>query len=236
MKTRGELIVAGHRGARGLAEDNTLSGYRVAIKHGVDIIETDCRLTKDGVVVLRHDAHLMDLDGRKTKVAELTLKQLKKARRHAITLEQAISFTDRRARLMLEIKEPAAAEPTAHIIERYLAQGWQPEDFMVASFKYSVLRYLKRRLPNVDLVVLDGKSSLRAMWRAWRLGTNYLSIDQRNMWWGGVWLLSARYNLFCYAPSSGKDICKKPLAWHRFGLFGAITDRPDFYAKSAIVK
>jgi len=48
----------GHRGARGLWPENTLSGFAGALSLGVSSVELDCAVTGDGVVVVTHDAHL----------------------------------------------------------------------------------------------------------------------------------------------------------------------------------
>lgn len=48
----------GHRGARGLAPENTLAAFRAALAIGVTTIETDLAMTKDGVLVLAHDPRL----------------------------------------------------------------------------------------------------------------------------------------------------------------------------------
>jgi glycerophosphoryl diester phosphodiesterase len=48
----------GHRGARGLAPENTLAAFRKALEIGVATIETDLGLTRDGVLVLAHDPRL----------------------------------------------------------------------------------------------------------------------------------------------------------------------------------
>ena len=45
----------GHRGARGLAPENTLAGFRTALDLGVTTLETDLAVTKDEVVVISHD-------------------------------------------------------------------------------------------------------------------------------------------------------------------------------------
>ena len=45
----------GHRGARGLAPENTLAAFRTALDLGVTTLETDLAVTKDGVLVLSHD-------------------------------------------------------------------------------------------------------------------------------------------------------------------------------------
>ena len=48
----------GHRGARGLAPENTLEGFRAALAVGVTTLELDLGLSRDGVVVVTHDAAL----------------------------------------------------------------------------------------------------------------------------------------------------------------------------------
>lgn len=48
----------GHRGARGLAPENTLLAFERALAIGVSTLELDCAVTKDGVVVISHDPEL----------------------------------------------------------------------------------------------------------------------------------------------------------------------------------
>lgn len=50
------MIVIGHRGAKGLAPENTISSFKKAEELGVDMIETDLRRGKNGQIVLSHDA------------------------------------------------------------------------------------------------------------------------------------------------------------------------------------
>ncbi|WP_289297608.1 glycerophosphodiester phosphodiesterase [uncultured Reyranella sp.] len=45
----------GHRGARGLAPENTLAAFKLAQDLGVTTLETDLAVTRDGVVVISHD-------------------------------------------------------------------------------------------------------------------------------------------------------------------------------------
>jgi glycerophosphoryl diester phosphodiesterase len=59
----------GHRGARGIAPENTMAAFRTAIEIGVATIETDMAVTNDGVIVISHDPFLnpdivRDADGR----------------------------------------------------------------------------------------------------------------------------------------------------------------------------
>ncbi|HSM22845.1 MAG TPA: glycerophosphodiester phosphodiesterase [Rubrivivax sp.] len=48
----------GHRGARGMAPENTLAGFRQALAVGVTTLELDLGVTRDGQVVIAHDPRL----------------------------------------------------------------------------------------------------------------------------------------------------------------------------------
>jgi glycerophosphoryl diester phosphodiesterase len=66
---RAAFDLQGHRGARGLAPENTLAGFTRALEVGVTTLELDCGVTKDGVVVVSHDRllspdHTRDAAGR----------------------------------------------------------------------------------------------------------------------------------------------------------------------------
>jgi len=50
--------VQGHRGARGLAPENTLAAFERALSLGVTTLETDVAITRDGVAVISHDPFL----------------------------------------------------------------------------------------------------------------------------------------------------------------------------------
>jgi glycerophosphoryl diester phosphodiesterase len=75
----------GHRGARGLLPENTIAGFERALALGVDTLELDCGLTRDGALVVLHDTHLgPDLAraggawlGEEVAVASLTLDEVR---------------------------------------------------------------------------------------------------------------------------------------------------------------
>lgn len=48
----------GHRGARGLAPENTLAAFAEALAIGVTTLELDVGISRDGVVVVTHDRRL----------------------------------------------------------------------------------------------------------------------------------------------------------------------------------
>jgi glycerophosphoryl diester phosphodiesterase len=52
------LDLQGHRGARGLAPENTLPAFAAALSLGVTTLELDAGVTRDGVVVVYHDRRL----------------------------------------------------------------------------------------------------------------------------------------------------------------------------------
>ncbi|HEX4943838.1 MAG TPA: glycerophosphodiester phosphodiesterase [Usitatibacteraceae bacterium] len=78
----------GHRGARGLAPENTLPAWKKALELGVDTIECDMAITKDGVVVVHHDPYLNPdiargpdgkwLEKRGPAISQLTYEELQK--------------------------------------------------------------------------------------------------------------------------------------------------------------
>ena len=49
------IEVHGHRGARALRPENTIPAFEYAIAEGVDVLELDTGITKDGIVVVSHD-------------------------------------------------------------------------------------------------------------------------------------------------------------------------------------
>lgn len=51
-------LVAGHRGASGLFPEHTLAAYQAAIADGAEMVETDLVMTRDGVLICRHENQL----------------------------------------------------------------------------------------------------------------------------------------------------------------------------------
>lgn len=75
----------GHRGARGLFPENTLEGFTAAIRLGVDALELDVAITRDGVPVVFHDMTLSpdiarDATGAWITRADLAIHHLTQAR------------------------------------------------------------------------------------------------------------------------------------------------------------
>ena len=66
-----------HRGAAGLAPENTLAAFRMAIELGADAAELDLQTTKDGVVVVIHDDTVDRTTDGRGRIGDLTLAEIK---------------------------------------------------------------------------------------------------------------------------------------------------------------
>jgi glycerophosphoryl diester phosphodiesterase len=103
-------IVIGHRGAAGKRPEETLASYQVAIADGADYIEPDCVITKDGILIARHEPMLAALNANGTLNTTNTTTDIYK---HP-------EFADRKTTKVLD------GQPIA---------GWFAEDFTLAEIK-----------------------------------------------------------------------------------------------------
>jgi glycerophosphoryl diester phosphodiesterase len=69
--------IYGHRGAKGSYPENTLLSFKKAIEQGVDGLELDVHLTKDGEVVVIHDETLDRTTNGTGWINDLTLEEIK---------------------------------------------------------------------------------------------------------------------------------------------------------------
>src|SRR5665213_1718777 len=72
------FVVIAHRGNHVHVPENTVASVKEAIKSGADYIEIDLRTTKDGYLVLSHDASVDRMTDGRGNVKDLTLEQIKK--------------------------------------------------------------------------------------------------------------------------------------------------------------
>ena len=71
-------IAVAHRGDPLVERENTLTSFSSAVNHGADMIELDLRRTRDGAIVVLHDATLTRLWGVERDVVDLDLATLRK--------------------------------------------------------------------------------------------------------------------------------------------------------------
>jgi glycerophosphoryl diester phosphodiesterase len=218
------MKIIGHRGARGLAPENTLLSFQAALDAGVDGIECDVRISSDGVPVLVHDVSVKSITGELHEVAKRAHQDLKIHHPHLITLEEAIRFVDKRVPLYIEIKPGTKTEPISELLTRLLADKWRAKDFQFVSFDFKILQHLHARFPEVGIVVNDDWSGVRACLRARRLGTKQIDINAKSVWIGFVRGVSRRgWQLYVFTQNDVKQARR----WQKAGLAGVITDYPD---------
>ena len=127
----GKVVVVGHRGAMGYAPENTLASFAKAAEMGAHAFECDVHLTRDGEVVVIHDAGVERVSNGHGAVAEMTLADLRQldvggwfgpeyAGQRIPTLAEAL---DAGARLGLEVvvELKGEPEPPRLLVERTVA-------------------------------------------------------------------------------------------------------------------
>jgi glycerophosphoryl diester phosphodiesterase len=221
------MKIIGHRGARGLASENTLAAIEQALIYKVDEIEIDVRVTSDGRVVLSHDSIVMDLSGHKMIISHCSLGQLSDAKSDLCTLEAAISLIKRRVPLLIEVKTGEPLSAIIAVIQKYLELGWQAEDFRLASFNQKTLRGLHAALPQITKVVNAKFSAVYGTHRVRQLATKRININNKIVWFGLVQSLSSHgYQLTVHNINTSQEI-RTAKCWGQRGLYGVITDYPD---------
>ncbi len=157
------ITITGHRGAGGLAPENTLAAIDTGLSLGADRIEVDVRQTKDGNVVCLHDDKIDRTTNGKGFVNKFTYHQLSKFDAGSWfssrfkdeiipSLEQVLKRTLNKALLLIEIKDgdeiyPGIEKKVVDLINKYQAQSWT----IVHSFNDSVLFRIHKIDPGIKL-------------------------------------------------------------------------------------
>jgi len=222
--------IIGHRGARGLAPENTIAAIRKALEHNVDEIEIDVRVTKDSVPVLIHDRFLRDQTGKRFRVRDHTLEKLREHKPDLTTLADAIKVVDRAVPLLIEVKPGESTKPIVQVIKERLQHGGKQEDFAIGSFSQRTLKKLHAALPDVQKVVIERFFTYRAMWRARAFNTHRLNMSRYFLWSGSIAALHRRgFEVYPYTLNDPR----KAAEWVQHGLAGVITDLPSNFKEWA---
>lgn len=217
-------MIIGHRGAAGLAPENTLAAIEAGLNNNASAIELDVRVTKDNIPVLSHDNSLTPANLGPMLISNTTLTTLQATKPDLPTLEQALYAISSRAQLILEIKPGVATAPVAAVIAAFLEKGWDASHISLASFSQTTLLAMHAALPQCPTIVNESWSSLQAVLRAKALGTKRISMNQRWLWFGFIHSMQKRgYQLNVYTLNNPN----KARLWQRYGLQGVITDYPD---------
>lgn len=117
--TTATVLAIAHRGGAALAPENTLEAFARSYALGVRYLETDVRVTADGVCVAFHDAELRRVTGRGGRVATTTWADLSQRRvldRHPVPrIEDVLrAFPD--AHVAIDLKDSRAIGPLARAL------------------------------------------------------------------------------------------------------------------------
>ncbi|OEU96520.1 glycerophosphodiester phosphodiesterase [Streptomyces oceani] len=216
------LLTVGHRGLMGVEPENTLRSFRRADREPLDAIELDLHLSKDGALVVMHDAELDRTTDGSGPISDFTLAELREldagAGERIPTFEEVVRSV--RAPLQAEIKDRAAA----HGLARAITEGKLHERVTVISFHDDALRGVREQLPATPLVLVAGRSSATAPERAGELGARMVSLELR-------WLEAdtverchaAGIKVISWTVNTEEDLDRA----RELRLDGVVTDRPE---------
>lgn len=170
-----------HRGASGEAPENTLAAVRRAVDLGADMVEVDVRRTRDGVLVLMHDATLTRTtdaalvfpDRDPWSVADFSYAELRRldagrwrgpghAGEPVPTLDEVLRLLrGTPTGLLVEVKDPdrhpgivADVAACLHALPDVLDRGLAEGRLVVQSFDFAAMKEHKTRAPQVPVGLL----------------------------------------------------------------------------------
>ena len=196
-----ELI--GHRGARALFPENTIAGFEAALAAGVRSFEIDVGMTRDGVVVLSHDACLSpDLtrgpDGRWIETPDLALRDLTHAELQVFDVGRLRPGSRTAKRFPRQLPADGATIPTLDAVLRlHSGARWTIE--VKTYFNRPTLTLPPERIVEAVATVADGAGAAKRItvqsfdWRGPRhlrrlrpdLAYAWLTTRSTRAWRGG---------------------------------------------------
>ncbi|MBT2472350.1 glycerophosphodiester phosphodiesterase [Streptomyces sp. ISL-66] len=145
------FLTIGHRGVMGVEPENTLRSFARAERSGMDVIALDLRLSKDGALVVLHDAEVDRTTDGSGAVADLTLAALRELDagdgQHVPVLEEVLDTV--RAPLQVQVQDVGVAAVLAELLRGRDLTG----RVEVASFHDEVLGETIRLVPGVRTVL-----------------------------------------------------------------------------------
>ena len=160
---RQSIEIVGHRGAAGVAPENTLPSFEAAWAAGVDWVETDVRLTRDAVPVLMHDATLDRTTTGQGAVSAVTWDELRRldagirfapdfAGTRVPRLADLLAAAAGRSGVLIELK--ADTERADLLVQRVLAAveaARATASVRLISFEPELLELIRRANPDAAL-------------------------------------------------------------------------------------
>lgn len=163
----------------GVEPENTLRSFVRAEQAGMDAIELDLHLSKDGALVVMHDADVDRTTDGKGPIADKTLAELREL--DAGDGEQVPVFEEVldavRAPLQAEIKDVAAARALAEVMQRRdLAHRVE-----VSSFHDDAVAEIASLVPGVRTVLIASRWGPDIVDRAKAVGAASLALNIRRL-------------------------------------------------------
>ena len=171
MLPQDRFLLFGHRGASGLAPENTLAGFAAAVAFGVDGVELDARMA-DGEIVVIHDERVDRTTNGVGFVSEMSFPALRRLDagdgERIPTLAEVLAAVPARVAVNVELKSADAAAPVA----RLLAGERRP--LLVSSFDHGLLARFRDACPAVPCAPLarrwsDSLEEVAAELDAWSI-------------------------------------------------------------------
>jgi glycerophosphoryl diester phosphodiesterase len=125
------MLLLAHRGYRADVPENTMAAFEAALRLGVDGIETDVRLSSDGLPVIMHDR----ATPKQRAVVELTRREIESDVGHPVpVLDEVLdAFPD--LLWNIEIKNPEALPATLRVLKQFQRR----RRLLVTSFRHDVV-------------------------------------------------------------------------------------------------
>ncbi|MGP4048252.1 glycerophosphodiester phosphodiesterase [Streptomyces sp. 2A115] len=173
------FLTIGHRGIMGVEPENTLRSFIAAQHAGLDLIELDLHLSKDGELVVMHDADVDRTTDGSGPIAEKTLAELRvldagRGERIPVFEEVLDAVT---APLQAEIKDVAAARALAEVMNRRDLVG----RVEVLSFHDEALAEIARLVPGVRTALVASRYGVDVVERAVTVGATGLVLNIRRL-------------------------------------------------------
>ncbi|MEU2897396.1 glycerophosphodiester phosphodiesterase family protein [Streptomyces sp. NPDC006967] len=173
------FLTIGHRGVMGVEPENTLRSFVAAQEAGLDVIELDLHLSKDGALVVMHDREVDRTTDGTGAIAGKTLAELRAldaGRGERVPLfEEVLDAV--RCPLQAEIKDTSAARALAAVMnERGLAGRVE-----VASFHDEALTEITRLVPGVRTALVASRYGTDVVDRAVAAGASTVCLNIRRL-------------------------------------------------------
>lgn len=221
------MLIIGHRGAAGLAPENSLAALRAGMKAGADILEFDIRLTKDKVPVLTHDFHTLRTHRDTSIISRHTLAELQaRTEPHPIVpLRDVLNEFFGKILLNIELKGRGTAAITVQLIkDEYIKKPSDWDCVLFASFRGSELTTIRKSSAKANLALLHTENPF--IFIAYHRTLRLTAVGFHRLYVNRFALeIARRAGIFTYAYTVNRPRSVTILADK--GIDGVVTDHPE---------